>query len=170
MRETRYDLDQFHRHMNYNSNTLIMSPRNSGKTNALVRKFVDTYDSILLVSNEPQRRAVHNLLDVLGCHDRQRNVYITSEGILRGCRVSHVFVDEIESYRGDLVQFGRSAEFSESRIIAVTTPSGRRTISEYEEVFRNIYNMSSGIFQSRSFGWIPETVSVEHFEEELFRI
>lgn len=139
---TRYDLDKFHRHMEYDNNTLILAPRGSGKTFALVNKFVSEPDSVLLFNHN--RRYIDQIIMDLGHIDRLRDVYRMSTGSIRDRRASMIFIDEIGIYEGDLYDTWASlASLSSNRIVAVTTPTGRNP--QYEDMFHNILHVDDRV-------------------------
>ena len=149
MIETQLGLDPFHHLMREGKgNTMIWAPRQSGKTFALVRKFVETHNSVLLCVGGQMRRTVDDYLVRLGCPDRRRDVYASFD-VMRGRRVDYIFLDEIDHYRGNLQDVWASIRPAGGRIIAVSTPSGVRQRNEYS-IFSNEYTLTmDGITQWR---------------------
>lgn len=175
MTTTRYDLKKFHKLMEQNGNTLIAAPRQSGKTFALVKKFVETRGSVFIVPSQRFRRQVDDYLLMLASPDKRRDVYVMCESVMRGRRADQIFIDEIDAYDGDLERlwYNTAPALNESgRIVAVTTPVGRRQYDVYYDLFHNIYNMGEDRWMKTvtKGEWIE--MPPDHFEQEreLFTI
>lgn len=175
MRATRLDLDQFHNLINRaTGNTMIWAPRQSGKTFALARKFVETRNSTLLCVSGQHRRMIDDYLMMLGCPDRRRDVYVQGAS-MRGRRFDCIFIDEVDGYHGDLQDLWASIIPTDARIVSISTPHGVRTRDSYERIFESEYTLNhEGVTDWRQ----PEGRTVvtiqtkDHFEREggLFRI
>jgi hypothetical protein len=161
------DLSTFHRHMEYDRSTMIWAGRQSGKSFALCRKFVENRDSVMFVPRTPMRRTIDDILVDLGCPDRRRNVYIMQPNvgdILRGRQSGGIFIDEIDNYSGNLEYFLEStmpAITHGNRLIAVSTPSRIQEAGLYDRFFPNNLHLDDRV---------RFTVPRQHFDEELFTI
>lgn len=162
-----FELSQFHRHMEYDRNTMIWAPRQSGKSFALCRKFVESRDTLLFSPRRPMARHLDDLLVDLGCPDRRRDVHVMRNDIgdvLRGRYTSAIFIDEIDHYDGDLASFLESTTPATSlgtRLVAVSTPVRVQHAGLYDSFFPNNIHVEDRVLFS-----VPK----EHFEEELFTI
>jgi hypothetical protein len=159
------DMSRFHRHMEYDRNTMIWAPRQSGKSYAIARKFVEIRNSLMFVSHSSIIRHVEDILVDLGCPDRRRDVNLmTNADVVRGRPNVTVFVDEIDHYRGDLEEFLSNVRVNSSnsaRMVAVSTPQRVQQSGMYDRFFPNNINVEADVIF---------TVPTEHFEEELFII
>jgi hypothetical protein len=159
------EMSRFHRHMEYDRNTMIWAPRQSGKSYAIARKFVETPNAMMFVSHSSIRGHIDDILVDLGCPDRRRDVNLmTNADVVRGRQIDAVFVDEIDHYRGDLEEFlsnVRINTLNSARIIAVSTPNRVQEAGLYDRFFPNNINVEDRVVF---------TVPKEHFEEELFTV
>lgn len=176
MRVTRLDINQFRDHMEYNGSTLIWAPRQSGKTYALTRKFIETPNSKMFIPHAGYRMTIKRCLNDLGFPYRYGDVHFMSEGsngVLRGMRADSIFIDEIDSYREDLGRFCEEVWPSletGGQIVAISTPNRPRDNSFYDSFFVNQVTIrEEGATWHRSAVDRGRRVQ-EHFEEELFTI
>ena len=150
MRENEYDLSKFHELMDGKGHVMIWAPRRSGKTYALIHKFVRTRGSVIISPNIPMMREVDNNLVRMG-EERRRldsyNLSYNSGSMLRGRRFEYIFIDEIDHYRGDIGELWANLVPSGGKIVAVSTPTNVRHAHEYVSVFDSIFTWNPLIDQ-----------------------
>lgn len=179
MREIELGLERFHNLIDKGSrNTMIWAPRQTGKTFALVRKFLETPNSVYSTYNFDARRRVQQMCYDLGAPDRRRDVFTCNANAppTHGRRVSMVFMDDID-HMTDLERFLMSVyptlycPSGHGRIIATSTPVRPRNDMIYERFFHDEFTVT----HNEVVDWRRPTVFLEvvdHFtkEQELFSI
>lgn len=173
MRGTKLDFGQLRNMLNRSTgDTMIWAPRQSGKTHALVRLFVESRNSAFFCVNAHARRSIDDHLGVLGRPDKFMDVYTaTATRTIRGRRFDQIFIDEIDAYSGNWQELWSAIGPVNGRIIAMSTPHGVRRRSDYENVFHSEYTLTQEDFTE----WrqSDNLIIMDHFdsnEQELFRI
>jgi len=141
-----------------NYNTLILAPRQSGKTTVMLRFFLANDDIAMLFPNSDMKKIVSRLLTSYGCHEKKRHLYCMDQNF-NGLHYNTGLVDELCSYSGDMMRFYETSR-SFRRLIAITTPHGP---DRYGHMFRNVvrYSLTNN-------GEVKKNRGKVHLPDELF--
>lgn len=182
MRETPYDLERFHNLIDKGSrNIMIWAPRQSGKSYALMMKFLMTRNSVMFTMNNGHERYLRQVCYDLGAPDRrvdlhriQRAAYAT-----HARTVDAIFIDEIDFMSPDALREAMTACYPclhpDGRMVAMSTPNRPRNDSFYQRYFQEEFTVNQeGVINLRMESLPSIILNVnDHFgenEQECFRI
>lgn len=157
--------DEINKHLDYRSSTLIIAPRQCGKTNTLFDRFISTEDNVALFAfggSEVLRyreRCKH-----VRRTDKVSRVFVNTDSI-RGRWYDTIYIDE-PFLAPDLQRTLDTIKSACRRVVAIGTPTGAYRTAIFPNVIKvnDILdgNIATSIFSDRK----------EHFNnmEDLFRI
>lgn len=159
-------------YMNSQKSVCVFAPRQSGKTYALMQKFINTPNSVYITANTPMVRDVQRYVQSQGFIRGDLRIdsdIFTNQTAYRvqGMSLDTVFVDEVDSFRTSVVEFMETIMPHTDKIIMVTTPSGRNDISLYDRYINTVRLPQDFIANHVE---IEQVTIEQYFEEGLFEI
>jgi hypothetical protein len=159
--DTQAIRNEIRRHFNHPSHTLIIAPRQCGKSTIMGEYYIATDNSAMVCHNLDSARRIRALYR--GTGEKNRHIFTASASSPMGRLYDTVFMDELLYYRmpqQTLLAFLPICR----KIVAISSPNGLYR-AEHPFTVVDICGIISGRKQRPSF-------EVNHFEgqEELFRV
>jgi len=168
---TRPYTEMWDRYLEETDNLCIWSPRMSGKTYALVNKFIETPNSVYITPHRMMTLTVQLMCQRIVGRDTQRfsrDIFSSNTSYrMDGRRVDRIFIDEISSFSGSLNEMWDNILPSVSPngiITMVSTPNTSSDVENTPSLFRSVMLPDDYIEENKI------AIVEKYFDEGLFRI